>query len=539
MNARIRGASGATRKRKRKLGAALSKRTILQALLAIVLGIVAALVLPHVFGEEFATRKAARVYAPVAGQIYGTGSRDGISVMLIDDAALSQAGQTWPASYGYYARLLRGMQSYHPRAVFFDIVFKDARPDPALAPFVQGLCALREAGTRVYLAATPDAHGKLRVRDGLAQYAGRCFDLVAVSYSPDEIDKLAWSYPLEQRTGEGPAQRSAALAIHDDFAKRPLADARTPMALLWGLEPAADGLRLLAQPEARESDAAPAPKAPAEGGEANAANEDGAPEAAEPYCRTDHGFAEILPFGPHQWLFHDAEKPVCVFHETVYAYDLANDDDEGEAMLKRALTNRVVMIGTARSYSNDYVNSPIHGRIPGVYLHAMALDNLDTFGDQYKHVAALAPSLDRDHRSLFVLVFGGLLAVVLVRVAKNCLRNEERRERDRFELSWPWAGQRTREAIVWVGMSLIEIVASIALVGILLAIGQSVFNIGFLSVVDIAVFALAAEWFEWNEKLVDWLLGPEDEARNDADENPNTAASNKKAAHQEANQERA
>ncbi|MFD1557963.1 CHASE2 domain-containing protein [Paraburkholderia silviterrae] len=482
--------------------AARIKRTILQAVLAIVLGIAGALVLPRLFGEEFATRQAARVYAPVAGKAYGAGSREGISVLLIDDAALAQAGQSWPASYGYYARLLRGVEIYRPRAVFFDIAFKDARPDPTLAQFAQRLCALSASGTKVYLAATPGADGALRLRPDLDELRGRCFEPVAVTYAPDEVDKLAWSYPLEQRGANEARERSAALAIHDDLSAQPIADPRVPMAVSWGLVPAHDGLRWFTQEQAGD-----------------AARESGArSQEAQSYCRADHGLAEILPFGVRERLYGDAEKPVCVFHETVYAYDLANTDDAGEAMLEHALNNRVVMIGTARQFSSDYINSPIHGRIPGVYLHAMALDNLDTYGANYKHVAALALSTDRDHLCLFALVFGAVLVVALVRILKNLTRKEAQRQKLSFSLSC--ALERGREFIVWLVMCGLEFVCSLVLVGALLYVGQAKMDIGFLSIVDIAVFALAAEWFEWNERLVEWLLGPEPSAGEGGHDHP-------------------
>lgn len=473
-------------------------RTFLEAALAIMLGIAGALVLPRLFGEEFATRQAARVYAPITGKAYGAGSRDGISVLLIDDEALAQAGQTWPASYGYYARLLRGIEIYRPRAVFFDIAFKDARTDPSLAQFAQRLCALSASGTKVYLAATPAADGALRLRPGLDELRGRCFEPVAVGYAPDEVDKLAWSYPLEQRGANGARERSAALAIYDDRSPQPLADARVPMAVSWGLAPAHDGLRWFTGEEAGD-----------------ATREDGArasetQAASRSYCRPARGLAEILPFGLRELFYGDAEKPVCVFHETVYAYDLANTDDAGEALLEHALKQRVVMIGTARQFSSDYITSPTHGRIPGVYLHAMALDNLDTYGSHYKHAAALALGVDRDDLRLLVLVLVGVLAVALVRIAKRGARDEAPRER--FSFTGRCLAQRGRESLVWLRKCGLEILGSFVLVSALLYLGQAVLDIGFLSIVDIAVFALAAEWFEWNERLVEWLLGPEPEA---------------------------
>jgi CHASE2 domain-containing sensor protein len=39
-----------------------------------------------------------------------------------------------------------------------------------------------------------------------------------------------------------------------------------------------------------------------------------------------------------------------------------------------------VLIGADILGSGDRIESPVHGQVPGVYLHAMALDNLLTFG---------------------------------------------------------------------------------------------------------------------------------------------------------------
>ncbi|WP_321879162.1 CHASE2 domain-containing protein [Paraburkholderia bannensis] len=484
----------------------LSHRTIWKAVFAVLLGIAGALLLPKLFGEEFATRQAARLYAPLAGMAYGAGSRERVSVLLIDDASLAQAGQTWPASYGYYARLLRGVEIYRPRAVFLDIVFRDARPDPTFDAFAQRLCALQASGIKVYLAATAGSDGALRLRTGLDELRGRCFEPVAVTYQPDEVDKVAWSYPLEPRGPGGVARRSAALVIHDDFASRPIAAPAEAMALSWGLTPAREGLRRLVE-ERNESDggtrADNAPVAsPNEQGEAgrNSAMQ------AQSYCRADYGPWEIVPFGVRNARFNDAEKPVCVFHDTAYAYDLANGAEDTDSFLEHTFKDRIVMIGTARQFSNDYVNSPIHGRIPGVYLHAMALDNLDTYGDDYKHAATLGFNLQADNLKLLLLVAAGLLPVVLVRVVKECTHKESKHRG--FKLTLSDAKRFICEAGWWSLRSAVEVMGSLILVIALLYVGEKWLDIGFLTVVDIAVFALAAEWFEWNERLVEWLFGP-------------------------------
>jgi hypothetical protein len=47
------------------------------------------------------------------------------------------------------------------------------------------------------------------------------------------------------------------------------------------------------------------------------------------------------------------------------------------------LGNKIVLLGASVSGIPDFVDSPVHGQVPGVILHAMALDNLLTLGSHY------------------------------------------------------------------------------------------------------------------------------------------------------------
>ena len=49
----------------------------------------------------------------------------------------------------------------------------------------------------------------------------------------------------------------------------------------------------------------------------------------------------------------------------------------------RFIEGRVVMVGVKLAGLNDFWDLPVHGQLPGVEAHAMALDNLLTYGDQY------------------------------------------------------------------------------------------------------------------------------------------------------------
>jgi hypothetical protein len=68
-------------------------------------------------------------------------------------------------------------------------------------------------------------------------------------------------------------------------------------------------------------------------------------------------------------------KPPCP-----YAHDLPYADLDQGAMtteqLVNALSGKVVLIGAEYTDTNDFVATPFHYQLPGVYDHAMALDNL-------------------------------------------------------------------------------------------------------------------------------------------------------------------
>jgi hypothetical protein len=59
-------------------------------------------------------------------------------------------------------------------------------------------------------------------------------------------------------------------------------------------------------------------------------------------------------------------------------------DESGQALLqKETITGSYVFIGAAIDGAGDTIVSPVHGKLPGVFLHAMALDNLLSFQGRY------------------------------------------------------------------------------------------------------------------------------------------------------------
>lgn len=70
-------------------------------------------------------------------------------------------------------------------------------------------------------------------------------------------------------------------------------------------------------------------------------------------------------------------RQTCPYNQWVPAEAVLFASTRGQQKTLRALfEDRVVMIGADIRGAPDLVQSPVHGQIPGVFLHAMALDNL-------------------------------------------------------------------------------------------------------------------------------------------------------------------
>jgi CHASE2 domain-containing sensor protein len=460
-----------------------TRRIILESALALIVGLVLAVLANRFLGEEFATRQQALVYAPIAGHTYGEGSRDQIRVLLIDDAALTAAGQRWPAQYSYSARLLRAVSEYRPKAVFVDIYYAATRNDASLPLLAQQLCRLKEQGTRVYLAATRNRKGEYALRPELEQLAGRCFEKVAVAYTPDAIDRLAWNYPLVQPAGrDGVAMKSAALALYES-GRGKLAVDDAPLALTWG---------------SRE----------AEHGVGWASSSDG----GKSYCRRSRGAADMWRSVIPASAYDDGEQPMCVYHETIRAGQFTSTTPEEEARLRQLIEGKVVLIGTALADSGDLVLSPIHGKIPGVYLHAMALDNLFTYGPGYARDMPL--SLEPRHAPLLLFLLGSLIVVTLVPKALRAwllaggprpwLDDPMQRIAHRRWLRSPHVDPIA--ALAFLALCVLRLLLSLAIGAFILWVGQRVWGLGFLSIIGVIFLTLMAELFEFNEKLIKYLV---------------------------------
>ncbi|MGY6269216.1 CHASE2 domain-containing protein [Achromobacter denitrificans] len=469
--------------------------------------------------SDLLTYAVARLQARLVGGHYDSAHRNDTTVVLIDDDSLDPQKGAWPVPYRAHARWLRNIGLIHkPRAIFLDITFGRERDDPTLPELVSAMCELRDAGIPVFLAALPGTDGTLRLRGGLDNPAGEppCFTLVDVGYTPSKVDRLVWSYPL----WSGAGVRSAALAMAQDAAGISIPRTGDAMALTWGV----NNLDL---------------------------------RRFTPDCRLARGgYVEMLPSYVRRLLGDaDADLPVCPYTRALALSELRAPDAD-RAHLADMLTGRYVMIGAALSGFNDTVLSPVHDVVPGVFMHAMALDNLLTYEERYKRAVeweVWPPNV------LWLLGIPVIMAAHFLHWLAAWLAQRLRLEHGwagRWLVSpaqWPLgagaAGERParllaleeatgwgarvrllpriaadRACLRWLARAAVGkliIVAALALrkavaialstlvVMYLVLLAQDYVHVGTLPIVDLAVMALAAQWLGWTHRVTRFLgCGP-------------------------------
>lgn len=276
---------------------------------------------------------------PRKGQIDAT-------VVLFRETNLRDFGDTYPVPYARHAEVLEALASYEPRSVFVDFAFIDERPDDGrLIEAMRRLSGSVTGG--VYLAAPFGEEALARVE---GKFAGSGVQLVSAGIDRD----TGVSGVLTYSNGVGGPPEDGRRSAGGWFMPSPafaMAQHRT------GLAPAEAQRMELIWPS-------------------------GTSEANERWMKQ-------CSRKPHTWadavarLMDDPleEKDECPYTTTVsVAHLLGSFDKDVDA----AIRGRTVFYGAAFEGVGDRAASPVFHDLPGVYLHAMAYDNLVSFEGHYK-----------------------------------------------------------------------------------------------------------------------------------------------------------
>ena len=342
------------------------------AFVTVAVGVLLAYISSSLPVQEIAKRMMTRIYAPFLTLNYSTQGRDTITVMTVDDVDLQSYGLSWPIPLDFYQRLIDRLVSFRPRAVFLDVLFLDDRDVRQVEKLRQSTCKASDAGVPVFIAtmARPDgaltggnasvippSNVEASLFNAKNSIGKPCVVPTLANITPDKLDQSQWQYPLTRNIESG--RSSVALSMFCQFnTDQCPRDIDEPMALIWGTRASLTN-------------------------EQTMMSRDAAGRVA-PICRSQWHPAETIP-GVSVWQAvtgHSPALPLCPYHQVIpiRAFQYLDRPVAGygfsSSEMSASISGKIVLVGADLAASGDNVISPFHGRLPGVHVHAMALDNL-------------------------------------------------------------------------------------------------------------------------------------------------------------------
>lgn len=330
--------------------------------------------------SPFGIKKAADDYSEfiidrIAAPFYGSEAQNEIVVVLINDNTLIKEGEAWPPHYDWYSRLLHRVLKNQPKAIFFDVQFNNYRADDKTLDKARKELEEDLARFKVPLILAQGADTSRKNVFG---------HIKGVELAPVEWSSFGRGYPLLL-----PANNSGE-AQNDNC--NPDQSIATPALRLYREACSADGSIGCVEPASLLSgEELCRPLTPHWGravskimetkklvrlSECDLIN----PTEAERFRSFLKSIFHTFISGFDSDIMEKTRQP-CSYTVTVLAHDLTNFDKVHDV-----LKGKIVLIGSGLSAMHDLVLTPVHGQLPGVYLHAMALDNLMTYGrDYYSH----------------------------------------------------------------------------------------------------------------------------------------------------------
>lgn len=351
---------------------------------------------------------------------YGQGSKDKITVVYMDDGFLNDLktveflGQKffdWPLPYKTQAALYNRILKYHPKAIFIDLAyFNQRQSDKELSYLSDGFIKNAEHAGKdgqavpVFLAAvqsskygdessTKTIHLPLEAFDGKA-------DPVLVGW-----DNMSGRYPLAIEIN-GKAYKSAAFALYQSICESNC---------IINSDLANNDAEALAIQWANRNTDYLVHTSETEG-------------VAGCVFKDQWVFIKV-----YNWLdkkvrsflgLNGEEQTLCPPADTIHASMLVDPDiRQYRDYLQKMIEGRVILIGASLNGALGLLNTPTHGLQPGVYTHAMALDNLLEYGEQYPRHGVFNTHIDNIELLVFELLI--LLIALLFRTQKVIVHNKK------------------------------------------------------------------------------------------------------------------
>lgn len=331
------------------------------ALPAILLTLLVAMLDPFDLTERTQIESDAFFYQ-IIRPVYPDRHRGDITVILMTDEDLSIFAEespemgVWPPPYSVYARMLEVILDFQPKAVFVDVGFLTRRTTPGfdqLQATLHDYIVYHDQPVPIFLSGGEKRNGVERTI---------IFDLPGPSAAEVSVNYNPAYYPLHDFTSE---RLSAACALFRSGMRQDIAGAETCLAN--------------DDPNQRMSVVWP-PRGGSDQGAGIFACRDLPESRAQRIIGAFLGMAglDFLGIAPRADNGGSPYRQICPPHVTLAAGTLHR---QGGDVLQRYLADRYVLIGSSFEMADDLIALPAHQPLPGVFWHAMALDNLLVYGD--------------------------------------------------------------------------------------------------------------------------------------------------------------
>jgi hypothetical protein len=381
------------------------------AIVTVVTGLLLAWVTQQLPQEELLKRALMRSVAPAMTPVYDHTFQHKITIVTIDDLDLKKFGQPWPLPYSFLSASVQAMLERYPKVLFIDLLLKREEAAPEMEALRKVICQSR-GDTTVYIASIPDemlpdSAMETLLLEGKDHDGKPCAKRINPQITSDKYDQSQWEYPvwIEADKAKHP-DRSVAFEIFCDLQRADCPLSEYPeehdkkLALIWPTVAFEKNLETMLKIKARP-DVLSHPRMckPDEPVWRKPTDE------YEPACRDRTPPWEAVPgITLIEGLMQpEAKLPPCPYLRVTPLRALTFEGfSRGE--VSDAFADKIVFVGADIVGSGDKIVSPVHGTLPGVHAHAMALNNLMTFQGRYKEAGDFDFKHLDSNGSLFVII---------------------------------------------------------------------------------------------------------------------------------------
>ncbi len=324
------------------------------------------------------------------------------AMVWVQDDDLQATGTLWPMPYVFHSKIINNLLEYEPLAIFVDISFTDARKDETLPELAKTLRKAHEKNIPVFVASLAADHPEKKI---LPELAAACARVIPTYRMDPDADGIERSYHLihseigthqtefEKLCGFDPAlnKQSPAVALYSSFLKAKGESFNPdrfhePMEVFWAMGRTPGINQKLYHCKSKE--------------------------VFSP--RPDQSTLDLI-WKIFTGRFFGDLKQDCPHTPVVKVRDILNTN-ANDAEAKALFSGKLVLYGANIKGAGDEIVEPTHSaRMPGVYLHAMALDNLLVFGEDYKRLNENAETC----ALILLLAFFGIVPAIYHSISRE------------------------------------------------------------------------------------------------------------------------